>query len=55
MNVINNFELLDALLLRSTAVLVSKNLRTTLRLKDFATEEGTFQKDLFKFLCWLIS
>eukprot|EP01036_Dinobryon_divergens_P034463 gene34464-44531_t len=55
MNVTNHFELLGALLLRDTAVLVSKNLRTTVRLKDFATEEGIFQKDLFNFLCWLVS
>lgn len=54
MNVTNHFELLDALLLRYTAVLVSKSLRTV-RLKDFATEEGIFLKDLFNFLCWLVS
>ena len=55
MNVTNHFALFDALLLRSTAVLASKNLRTTVRLKDFLTEDGYLQIELFNFLCWLVS
>ena len=51
----NYFSLFDALLIRSASALASNNVRTTLRLKDLLTLDGFFKKDLFKFLCWLVS